>query len=486
MPWLPSKGAMTFMGVTDMSFLDEDFLLDSTQAQRLYHEIAADCPIIDYHSHLDPALVAQDHHFGNPTELWLQGDHYKWRTMRACGVTERYCSGDAPAREKFDAWAATVPRLLRSPLYHWTHLEMRRPFGISNCLLNSSTGADIWEKMSARLTEPGFSARGILKKMRVEVLCTTDDPTDSLEHHRAILADPSCSIQVRPTWRPDPALAIRQGKTWNVWVDRLGLASGIVISTADDLLTAFARRHDAFHAVGCRASDHGLETMPGEPASDFEAATIVSEARAGSTIDSRRTERFQSWLLEKLAVLDANRDWVQQFHIGCQRAVNQRLCSILPPATGFDTIAAVDYIRPLASFLSRLDASGKLPRTVLYNLNPRENEAMVALCGCFEDGTGIGRIQHGPGWWFLDQLDGMTRQIEALSQIGVLSNFIGMTTDSRSFLSFTRHEYFRRLLCKILGRDMASGMMPDDLDLVGGMVKDICYFNAKRFFAFNK
>jgi glucuronate isomerase len=468
-----------------MAFLDDDFLLDSAQARRLYHEVAADLPIIDYHSHLDPALVARDQPFADPTALWLQGDHYKWRTMRACGVPERLCSGEAPAREKFAAWAATVPRLLRNPLYHWTHLELRRPFGIRNQLLSPATADAVWEAMSARLSEPDFSPRGILRQMRVEVLCTTDDPSDHLEHHRAIAADARCITQVRPTWRPDSALAIADGQTWNKWVERLGESAGMTIANADDLLTAFARRHEAFHALGCRASDHGLETMPGEPATDAEAAVIVADARAEAVIDPLRAARFQAWLLERLAELDARRGWVQQFHLGAQRGVNRRLGAILPPATGFDSIAAVDYIRPLAEFLSRLDVAGNLPKTVLYNLNPRDNEALVALCGCFEDGSGVGRIQHGPGWWFLDQLDGMTRQIEALSQLGVLANFIGMTTDSRSFLSFTRHEYFRRLLCRILGRDMSGGLLPDDHDLVAAMVGDICYRNPRRFFGFS-
>ena len=464
-----------------MTCLTDDFLLDTSQARSLYHEIAADLPIIDYHSHLDSGLIARNHRFADPTELWLNGDHYKWRAMRACGFSERFCSGDAPPREKFNAWAATVPRLLRNPLYHWAHLELRRPFGIADRLLSPATADGIWEAMSARLAEPSFTAPGILRQMNVEVLCTTDDPTDSLGHHHA---DAQLGFQVRPTWRPDPALAIDQGRSWNAWVDRLGSAAGMAIVTADDLLHAFARRHEAFHAAGCRASDHGLESMPGEPATDAEAAVIVAAARAGASIDPHRAARFQSWLLERLAALDARRDWVQQFHIGALRGVNQRLCAIMPPATGFDTIAAVDYIKPLAGFLSRLDAAGILPRTVLFNLNPRENEALVALCGCFEDGSGIGRMQHGPGWWFLDQLDGMTRQIESLSQLGVLANFIGMTTDSRSFLSFTRHEYFRRLLCRILGRDMAGGLVPDDNALVGGMITDICYRNPKRYFGF--
>ncbi len=464
-----------------MTCFTEDFLLDTPQARSLYHEVAADLPIIDYHSHLNPALIAHQHRFADPTELWLNGDHYKWRAMRACGVSERFCSGAAPPREKFNAWAATVPRLLRNPLYHWAHLELRRPFGITDRLLSPATADEIWDSMSARLADPSFSAPGILRQMHVEVVCTTDDPTDSLADHHV---DAQYGFQMRPTWRPDSALAIDQGPSWNAWVDRLGSAAAMRIATADDLMNALACRHQVFHAAGCRASDHGLESMPAEPATDVEAAVIVAEARAGAAIDPLRTARYQSWLLERLAALDARRDWVQQFHIGALRGVQQRLCAILPPASGFDTIAAVDYIKPLAGFLSRLDAAGILPRTVLYNLNPRENEALVALCGSFEDGSGIGRMQHGPGWWFLDQLDGMTRQMEALSQLGVLANFIGMTTDSRSFLSFTRHEYFRRLLCRILGRDMAGGMVPDDHVLVGGMVADICYHNAKRFFSF--
>ena len=468
------------------NFLDEDFLLDTAQARRLYHEVAADLPIIDYHCHLDPAVIARDHRFADLAEIWLGGDHYKWRALRSNGVPERLCTGDAPAREKFDAWAATVPRLLRNPLYHWTHLELRRPFGITGMTLSPATAGTIWDTCNAKLATPAFSARGIMTQMRVELVCTTDDPVDSLEHHRAIAGDPTFATRVLPTWRPDRAMAIADPVAWNAYLGRLEAAADRSIGSFQDLLAALTTRHAYFHANGCRLSDHGLEGFPADPADDREAEAIFAAVRRGQGVDERRVERFQARMMDEFARMDHGRGWVQQLHIGALRNPNPRMMRDLGPDTGFDAIAARDYILPLAAFLGRLDADGVLPKTILYNLNPRDNEAMAVLCGSFQDGSVAGKMQFGSGWWFLDQLDGMTRQIEALSQLGLLSRFVGMLTDSRSLLSYTRHEYFRRLLCRILGRDMATGMVPDDHNLVAGLVRDVSHDNAASYFPFGR
>ncbi len=466
------------------TFLSLDFLLDTPQAQRLYHEVAANLPIIDYHCHLDPALIARDHRFADLAEIWLGGDHYKWRAMRSNGVPERLITGNASPRDKFNAWAATVPSLLRNPLYHWTHLELRRPFGITDTILSPATADGIWEACHARLATPAFSARGIMTQMQVEVVCTTDDPADTLEHHRVIAADATLKTRVLPTWRPDRAMAIADPVAWNAYLDRMGAAADRDIATFSDLLAALATRHTFFHAQGCRLSDHGLEGFPADPADDREAAAIFAAVRRGERVDEGRSERFQARMMDEFALLDHARGWVQQLHIGALRNPNPRMLRNLGPDTGFDAIAARDFIAPLAAFLGRLDGEGKLPKTIIYNLNPRDNEAIAVLCGSFQDGSVAGKMQFGSGWWFLDQLDGMTRQMESLSQLGLLSRFVGMLTDSRSFLSYTRHEYFRRLLCRILGRDMAAGMVPDDHALVAGLIRNVSHDNAARYFPF--
>jgi glucuronate isomerase len=465
-------------------FLTPDFLLDTPQAKRLFHEVAADLPIIDYHCHLDPAMIARDHRFADLAEIWLGGDHYKWRAMRTNGVAERFCTGDATARGKYDQWVATVPKLLRNPLYHWTHLELRRPFGISDRLLSPATAEGIWNECNAKLATPAFSARGIMRQMRVETVCTTDDPADSLEHHRSIAADTAFPIRVLPTWRPDRAMALADPVVFNAYVDRLAGAADMHIATFGDLMRALAQRHAVFHAAGCRLSDHGLEGFPAEPCSDADAAAIFTEVRAGRVVSLDRIERFQARMMEEFALMDHAKGWVQQLHLGPLRNPNARMMRVLGPDTGFDAIAARDYIIPLSQFFSRLDDQDRLPRTIIYNLNPRDNEALAVLCGSFQDGSVAGKMQFGSGWWFLDQLDGMTRQLEAVSQLGLLSRFVGMLTDSRSFLSYTRHEYFRRLLCRILGRDMASGLIPDDHQMIAELVADVGYRNAKGYFPF--
>ncbi len=465
-------------------FVHENFLLDSPPARRLYHDYAAPLPIIDYHCHLPPDQVAADHRFANLTQIWLYGDHYKWRALRSNGVPERFVTGDASDWEKFLKWAETVPRTLRNPLYHWTHLELNRPFGINDRLLGPDTAQGIWDECNAKLATPEFSCRGIMKQMRVEVVCTTDDPADSLEHHRAVAADQSFGIRVLPTWRPDRAMAVENVATFNAYLDRLGATANVDVNSFAALRQALQVRQDFFVAQGCRLSDHGLETIYAEDYTESEVAAIFTKIRGGAALAPVEVAKFKSAMLHEFAVMDADKGWTQQFHIGALRNNSTRLFAQLGPDIGCDSIGDLEIARPLSKFLARLDQQGKLAKTILYNLNPRDNEVYATMIGNFQDGSAPGKIQWGSGWWFLDQLDGMTRQIEALSQLGLLSCFVGMLTDSRSFLSYTRHEYFRRLLCNILGGDMQRGLIPKDYRLVGGMVEDICYRNARQFFGF--
>jgi glucuronate isomerase len=467
-----------------MTFMHEDFLLDTKQAKNLYHDYARNMPIIDYHSHLPPEQIDDDKQFRNLYEIWLSGDHYKWRAMRANGVAERYCTGDASDWEKFEKWAATVPYTLRNPLYHWTHLELRRPFGITDRLLDSTTAKSIWDECNEKLATPGFSVRGILRQANVKLVCTTDDPIDDLAHHKNVAQDAGFKIAMLPTWRPDLAIAVENTAQYNAYIDRLARASDTHINGFDDLLSALRKRHDYFHKNGCRLSDHGLETVYAEDFSEAQSKSIFAKIRGGSDLDSDEIKKFQSAMLIELALLDHEKGWVQQFHIGAIRNNNPRLYRSAGPNTGFDSIGDHCYAKPLAKFLGHLDAENRLAKTILYNLNPRDNEMLATMIGNFQDGSSPGKGQIGSGWWFLDQLDGMSRQLEALSQMGLLSRFVGMVTDSRSFLSYSRHEYFRRLLCRILGRDMAGGLIPDDTKMVGAMVGDICFNNAKKYFPF--
>ena len=467
-----------------MAFMDDDFLLDSEPARRLYHEYAADMPIIDYHCHLPPELVANDHRFADLAEIWLGGDHYKWRAMRSNGVAEYFCTGDAAPREKFQKWAETVPYCLRNPLYHWTHLELKRPFGITGKQLSPDTAEDIWQACNEKLADPAFSARGIMKQFDVRVVCTTDDPVDSLAHHCAVAADSTFDLRMLPTWRPDKAMAVGDLSAWNAYCDQLAAVSGISIDRYDDLLAALQKRHDHFHEQGCRLSDHGLETVPEAELSAVAIAAIFDKARCGKALDTNEIAQFQSAMLLEGARMDHAAGWVQQFHIGAIRNNNPRLFAKLGPDTGFDSIGDSNYAKPLAKLLGRLDMDDRLAKTILYNLNPKDNHVLGTMIGNFQDGSSPGKMQFGSGWWFLDQLDGMRSQIETLSQLGLLSRFVGMLTDSRSFLSYTRHEFFRRLLCQILGRDMRDGLIPEDWDLVGGMVQDISYRNAEGYFPF--
>ena len=466
-------------------FITEDFLLDNEPGRRLYHEYAADLPIIDYHCHLPPDQIANDQRWENLTRIWLTGDHYKWRAMRANGVPERYCTGDASDWEKFERWAASVPYLLRNPLYHWTHLELKRHFGISDRLLGPETAAGIWSEGNAALQQPEFSCRGLLRRSRVVLVCTTDDPIHTLEHHRAIAADPSFAIRVLPTWRPDRGMAVEGPAAFQEWVDALGRRADVDVRDFGSYLQALGKRHDVFHDMGCRLSDHGIETAYAADYTGAEVETIFAKARRGRQVSPDESVKFKSCMLYEFGLMDHARGWTQQYHFGALRNANSRMMASLGPDTGFDSIADAGMARPLARLLDRLASQERLARTILYNLNPRDNALMAAMCGNFQDGTTPGKIQYGSAWWFLDQKDGIERQIEDLSQMGLLSRFVGMLTDSRSFLSYPRHEYFRRVLCNLLGQDMAKGLIPDDLPLVGRMVRDICYGNAASYFGFD-
>jgi glucuronate isomerase len=466
-------------------FITENFLLQNDTAVRLYHEFARDLPIIDYHCHLPPQQVAEDHRFANLTQIWLYGDHYKWRAMRANGVAERYCTGDATDWEKFAKWAETVPKTLRNPLYHWTHLELNRPLGIHDRLLGPETAEGIWKECNARLAAPEFSCRGIMRQMGVVLVCTTDDPTDSLQHHAAIANDPSLSIQVLPTFRPDKAMAVENPAAFRSWLERLVETSGVDVKDFSTFLEAIGRRHDFFHRLGCRLSDHGVETLYAEEYTPSEIETIFRKVREGNTPDRQETAKFKSAMLHELALMDHAKGWTQQYHIGAMRSNNTRLFQALGPDTGFDSIGDLPVATALSRFLDRLDRDNRLAKTILYNLNPADNDVLATMIGNFQDGSVPGKMQFGSGWWFLDQKDGMEKQLNALSNQGLLSRFVGMLTDSRSFLSYTRHEYFRRILCNLLGTEIEQGLLPDAIDLVGETVREICYGNAARYFGFD-
>ncbi|MEI6234920.1 MAG: glucuronate isomerase [Planctomycetota bacterium] len=463
-------------------FITENFLLESRAATTLYHDYAKDSPIFDYHCHLPPKEIADDHQFENLTQIWLYGDHYKWRGMRADGVDEKYITGKASDWEKFQKWAEVVPHTFRNPLYHWTHLELKRPFGISDRLLSPDTAKGIWDECNAKLARTDFSCRGIMKQMNVVLTCTTDDPTDSLEHHVKIAADPSFGIKVLPTFRPDKGMAVESAAGFNVWVDKLAAASNTHIADWKSYIDAIRQRHDYFHSLGGRLSDHGLETAYAEDYTEWEVRNIFAKIRRGYELSSCEILKFKSAMLYEFGVMDCEKNWTQQFHIGALRNNNTRLLGALGPDTGFDSMGDWPVAQALSRFLNRLDSENKLARTILYNNNPKDNDVLATMTGNFQDGTIPGKLQFGSGWWFLDQLDGMTKQIESLSNIGLLSRFVGMITDSRSFLSYTRHEYFRRLLCNIIGDEIERGILPRDMKLIGGMVRNICFDNAKNYF----
>jgi glucuronate isomerase len=468
-----------------MPFIDDDFLLTSPSARTLYHEYASEQPIIDYHCHLPPRHIAEDTQFENLAAIWLAGDHYKWRAMRSNGVDESLCTGEASDWEKFLAWARTTPKTIKNPLYHWTHLELRRPFGIVDRLLNQETAQGIWDECNEKLQQKEFSARGIMRQMRVRLVCTTDDPVDSLEYHRRIADDAAFDIQVLPTFRPDKGMAVEDPAGFNAWVDQLAAVADIDIGSFDAYLHALDARHAFFHECGCRISDHGIETAYAAAYTDAEIASLFDAVRGGARLDAAGIAKFKSAMMYRFGIMDHSRGWAQQLHLGALRNNNTRLFRQLGPDTGFDSIGDFEIARPLSRFLDRLDITNQLPKTILYNLNPRDNELMATMIGNFQDGSIPGKMQYGSGWWFLDQKSGMERQIDALGNLGLLSRFIGMLTDSRSFLSYPRHEYFRRILCNVLGTEMDRGLIPGDLRLVGQMVRDICFDNAVDYFGFS-
>ncbi len=464
-------------------FIDKDFLLYSDTARHLYHDHAERLPIIDYHCHLDPAQVARDHRFRSITELWLGGDHYKWRAMRANGVGERYITGDASDWEKFEKWAETVPYTLRNPLYHWTHLELKTAFGIDE-LLCPETARDIFERCNELLQKPEYSARGLMRRYNVEAVCTTDDPADTLEHHRR-LREEGFEIRVLPTWRPDKAMAVEDAGAYNAYIDRLEEVSGKSIDSYGKLLDALQERHDFFASMGCRLADHGMSRIPGTRCTPSEASELWARVRAGESLSPTDADKLKWALIIELCKMNSRAGWAQQWHFGPLRNVSTRAFRTLGPDTGFDTIGDWRQAEEIARLLDELSSEGELAKTILYNINPADNTVTAAMAASFQDGSVPGKIQFGAGWWFNDQMDGMRSQMDALSTQGLLSRFVGMLTDSRSFLSYPRHEYFRRILCGLLAGDIEKGLIPREaMPRVERMVEDICYYNAKEYFNF--
>lgn len=465
-------------------FITDDFMLQSMAARELYHNFAKDEPILDFHNHLPPDEIAKDRSFDNLFDVWLAGDHYKWRGMRANGICESRITGDASPRDKFDAWAETVPHTLRNALYHWTHLELDRYFGFQG-LFSPETADEVWEKGNAALATPDFSCRSLLRRMKVKALCTTDDPTHSLEHHQAIAADPTIDIGVYPTFRPDAALWVNDADHFNTYADKLSEVSGVDCGSLSGFLDAIRARHDFFHELGGRISDHGLYTIFQTECSKSEAETIFNKVRGGSCADETETDKFGNFLMLYFAELDESRGWTKQLHIGCERNNNTRLFNELGRDVGCDSIADINHTAAFRQYLDTLDNRGHLPKMIVYNLNPKDNYALSAMVGNFQSGKPGEppcRLQLGTAWWFLDTKEGMEWQINAFSNTSLLSRFLGMLTDSRSFLSFTRHEYFRRILCNVIGQDIENGEIPRDMELAGNMVKRICYQNAADFF----
>ena len=463
-------------------FLDKNFLLQSQTAEKLYHEFAKDLPIIDYHCHLSPEDIATNRKFETLTQVWLSGDHYKWRAMRANGITENYCTGNANDEEKFLKWAETVPYTMRNPLYHWTHLELRRYFNIDK-LLNPDSAKVIYETCNTLLNTDDFSTQNLLRKMNVEIVCTTDDPLDSLEHHNKI-SDDNFDIKVLPTFRPDKAMAIENPVTYNQYLNKLGESTGLDIISFTELIDALKKRHDFFTGMGCKLSDHGIDTFYAENFTVDEISKIFHKIRSGKIPDPYETQKYKSALLLELGIMNHEKGWTQQFHYGALRNNNSLMLNRTGPDTGFDSIGDEPVARSMSLFLNRLAAREKLTKTMIYNLNPKDNELVASMTGNFQDGTTPGKIQFGSGWWFLDQKNGIEQQLNSLSNMGLLSRFVGMLTDSRSFLSYPRHEYFRRVLCNLIGEDVEKGELPQDLKFLGKMVQDISYFNAKNYFNF--
>ena len=465
-------------------FIHEDFLLETDVAKELYHQYAAPQPIIDYHCHLDPAYIAKDHQFDNLGELWLEDDHYKWRAMRANGINERYCTGKETSDwEKFEKWAETVPYTMRNPLYHWTHLELKTAFDVDE-LLNPESAKHIFDVCSEKLRKPEFSARGLMKHYNVEVICTTDDPIDSLEHHIALQKE-GFEIKVLPTWRPDKAMAVENATEYRKYVEKLSEVSGVEINSFNDLIAALRNRHDFFSSVGCKLSDHGMEEPYAEDYTQSEIDAIFNKVYGGKSLSKEEIVKFKSIMLHEGAIMDWEKGWTQQIHYGVIRNNNTRLFNKVGADTGFDSMGDFTVAKNMRRFLDKLDINDKLTKTIIYNLNPQDNELIATMIGNFQDGSMAGKMQFGSGWWFLDQKTGMEAQLNSLSNLGLLSRFVGMLTDSRSFTSYPRHEYFRRILCNLIGNDVEKGLLPaSEMEFIGKMVKDISYNNAKSFFNF--
>ena len=462
-------------------FLREDFLLQSEAAEVLYNNYAARAAIIDFHNHLSPKDIAENRRFTNLTEIWLEGDHYKWRAMRSNGVDEKFCTGKASAEEKFRKWAETVPATMRNPLYHWTHMELKGYFGIDR-VLNSQSAGEIYEECAALLQTEDFRVLGLLKKMNAEVVCTTDDPCDDLMYHTAVAK--AGTIKMFPTFRPDKAYAFDDPGAYVKYIDRLAEASGVEINSITKLFNAFEKRIEFFHSKGGRASDHGLEALPFAEITEADANKLFMLVRKGIPLSEPESVALRSFILTQLCRFYSAKGWVQQFHLGALRNNSSRMKRMLGVDTGFDSIGDFPQARSMARFFDRLDNDNQLAKTIIYNLNPADNELFATMTGNFNDGSIAGKMQWGSGWWFLDQKDGMEKQMNTLSNMGLLSRFVGMVTDSRSFLSFPRHEYFRRILCNLVGNDIERGELPDDTSLAGEMVTDICYRNAKNYFGF--
>ncbi len=464
-------------------FISDNFLLKNDYSQRLFHDYSKNQPIIDFHCHLSPEEILQDKKWDNVAQVWLGGDHYKWRAMRSNGIDEKFCTGnDTSDKEKFDKFAETMPRLLRNPIYHWTHLEMARFFGIDDILLSPSTADEVWERANAVL-QSGLTARECMLRSNVEIVCTTDDPISDLNAHIK-LKEEGFKVKVLPTFRPDKAHAIEKPQQYKEYIELLEKASGVEIKTFADLINAVAQRHNFFESVGCKLSDNGIDTVFYAPASESELNTILQKVLSGKVPTSEEIMQFKSAAMLEFATMDAKSDWTRQLHIGAMRNTNSIMFDKLGPDTGFDSIGEFNYAYPLARHLDHLNQRGQLGRTILYNLHPKDNEMLATMLGNFQGSDAQGKMQLGSGWWFLDQSDGIRKQLNALSQLSLLSNFVGMLTDSRSFLSYPRHEYFRRILCNILGEEMLGGELPDDIELVGETAKRISYINAKTYFKF--
>ena len=461
-------------------FLDDNFLLKTEHAQRLYHHHAATMPIYDYHCHLSPQAIAEDKRYDNLGEIWLGEDHYKWRAMRTLGVDERFVTGNASWRDKFQKWAEVVPHTLRNPLYHWTHLELQRNFGVDT-LLSPETADEIYEACTAQLRTPDCSARNLMRRMNVKLVCTTDDPADSLEYHRQ-LADEGCDIKVLPAFRPDKAMNLSNVQVWKTYIQSLEKAADMDVGNFASLMEAVDKRHAFFHSAGCRLADHGMAYVPDADATSAELDAIVEKALRGEAVERADREKMEAAFLVEVGKLNHARGWAQQFHVGVFRNTNSRMLNAVGPDTGFDSIVDDRQGPGLIRLLDRLHRTGELTKTILYNSNPVDNELFATMIGNYQDGRVPGKIQWGSGWWFLDQKDGMERQMNTLSNMGLISCFVGMLTDSRSFLSFPRHEYFRRILCNLLGQDVENGEIPADMSLLGEMVENICFNNSNNYF----